>query len=176
MTRHETWIKRYCAADAERMGSAKLMQHRQKNPSFIAFGGCMGTAVLECAFQLPQLSVHLYSGPFVISTEHHRYYVAQNAESAGAIAEAYWTRLATADTKAFSKAVGSEILLQWARGLPAGPGKEKFTSLSSWLQAWRRRPQDHFAILDGKAIAVTYASTALQKALGFMPSVAYRIS
>jgi len=176
MTRHETWIKRYCAADAERMGSAKLMQHRQKNPSFIALDGGIGTAVLECAFQLPQLSVHPYSSPYVISPEHRRYYVARNAESAGAIAETYWTRLADADPRAFSKTVGPEILLRWARGLPAGPGKEKFSSLSSWLQAWRRRPQDHFAILDGKATAVTYASTALQEALGFMPSVAYRIS
>lgn len=106
--------------------------------------------------------------------EGEEFLLSEDRDSAGEAAKERWADMVVNDPQEFSAIVGTETLVAWALGQRAGPGTVKVTSLSDWLDLVSRHPQDEWASYDGAEREVTRVGR-LAGALGYVPTVAYRI-
>jgi len=110
----------------------------------------------------------------VIEADSNEFYVATDAESAGAEARAYWEDMAHNDPSEFAELVGKDTLVSWALGQHAGPGSETAQSLDDWLDIVADHPEEELGRYDGNELDVDYVPESVQDELGFKPTVAYR--
>ena len=120
---------------------------------------------------------HVWQGgylPLVDCGGAGEYYVAEDSEQAGKRAREYWEDMARNDPKEFACIVSEEVLVSWALGRNAGPGRSKVSSLEEWLDLHLDCPEEQWGGYDGSEIEVEGVSDKLEEELGFIPAVAYR--
>ncbi len=91
-------------------------------------------------------------------------------EEAGEWARQSWEDRILDDPEEARALVGTETLVRWALGLPAGPGSAKVNSLNEWLDLWLETPEEEL----GEEFEVVQVAEDLVERLGFVPRVAYK--
>lgn len=103
------------------------------------------------------------------------YYVFESQEQAGKEARDYWENMAQNDPEKLICIVGEKALLAWALNQPYAVGAVNVRSLQEWLDLSLDCPAEHFATHDNEECEVSACSSDLVDALGFVPTVAYRM-
>lgn len=112
-------------------------------------------------------------GPVLLAND-GEWMLFESEEAAGVRARRFMADLSRQDPEEFANLVGgSEVLLGWTTGIPAGPGTEKVTSLRKYLDLWLT---DFASLYDinGAGSLIKACSASLRKRLGFHPGIAYR--
>ena len=117
--------------------------------------------------------IHPEEGSGAIVDEGDRaWYVFEDTEAAGAFARQHWAEMPASELRCI---IGDECLVAWALGEWAGPGSTQVRSLNEWLDLHKDDPEVTLASYDGEECTVDSVTPALVEALGFTPTVAYRI-
>jgi hypothetical protein len=133
--------------------------------------------------------------PVVTTAKGKTFAVRESALDTEAQVRAYWNGIVDSDPGKLASILGNSTLVQFAAGREVTIGDRTFLTLQSWLDAQdtapnvgymqtkRVRSKDRWGYkssntkqVPSDAQAVDRASTQLSAALGFTPSVAYRLS
>ena len=91
-------------------------------------------------------------------------------KEAGEWARQSWVDRVEGDPDEAAMLLGTENLIRWALGMPAGPGTTKVNSLNEWLDLWLEMPEEEL----GEEFEVVQVAEDLVERLGFVPRVAYK--
>lgn len=118
-----------------------------------------------------------YNNGAVLEIGSQRYVIFLCEESAGKGAVRHWADLAGSYPEQFREEFGNdEVLISWGLGQEnAREGETPVSSFDAWLTQQSLAPEKTWAYFDGHSLKVTNPSDDLCDALGFVPSVAYRV-
>ena len=94
----------------------------------------------------------------------------RSLEEAGEWARQSWEDRIRDDPDEAAVLLGTETLIRWALGMPAGPGSAQVCSLNEWLDLWLETPEEEL----GEEFEVVQVAEDLVERLGFRPRVAYK--
>lgn len=94
----------------------------------------------------------------------------RSQEEAGEWARQSWEDRILGDPEEAREIIGTETLVRWALGLPAGPGSAQVRNLNEWLDLWLETPEEEL----GEEFEVELVAEDLVERLGFRPRVAYK--
>lgn len=126
-------------------------------------------------FEPHDISEHS-DGVHFVQCGHSDWYIARDAEAAGALVGSRWAEMVEHDPSEIRALLGDDVLCAWAMGQPAGPGNTQVRSLTEWIDVMASVPHEELASYDGEEQEITRAGSELVEKLGYVPTVGYLVN